>query len=106
MWRGGRSVRVVPWWVNDTRPLLSIPINGTISGTLEREGVPLTDGFVALYYRATGVLVTRQAVGPSGAFSFTGLDPTDYYVVVGYDNAVPPAAYNAKLFDFVQPVSS
>lgn len=104
--RSLRLVRTVPWWTNDARALIAIPVNGVISGVLEREGAALDGGTISLYYRATGALIRTKTVGPSGAFSFDNLDPGDYYFAVGFDTNVLPTAYNAKILDLLQPVAA
>lgn len=104
VFRGPRAFRPIPWWVSDSRPIISVPIDGKIAGTLLKEGVALPDGYAHLYHRATGTLVARQKVSAGGGFLFTGLDTGDYYFVLGFDTAVPPTVYNAKVLDFLSPV--
>lgn len=99
-----RAYRLLPWWIVDARPLHTIPINGTISGVLDKSGMPEAGGYICLYYRATGILIGRQRVGSDGTFSFGDLDPSDLYFIVGFDTDTPPTAFNAKVLDFLSPV--
>lgn len=57
-----------------------------------------------LYYRKNGQFIEGTKTDAAGAYRFNYLDEGDYYYVVALDTDVPPNAYNAKVFDFVQPV--
>ena len=87
-------------WALDHRALLTIPVTGTLSGTVKENGVAIPYAWVALYYRKNGQLIARTKATEAGVFSFQYLEPgvNDYYVVA------VDAPFNAIIFDKVPAV--
>lgn len=70
-------------------------VAGTISGTVEVEGVATADLQVFLFYRKTMVLIDRTVTGSAGTFNFARVNPDTPYVVVA---RAPSGTYNDQLF--------
>lgn len=96
--------RLLPTWAEDHRGLLAIPVNGTLSGTVKQAGTPVAGRWVRLYYRKNGFLIGSVRSGPSGEFSFGGLDPGDQYFVIAFDDLNQAPDFNAVIFDLLTPV--
>jgi hypothetical protein len=96
--------RLLPVWAEDYRGILNIPVNGVLSGTVKQAGTPVAGRWVRLYYRPNGFLIGSVRSGPSGEFSFSGLDPGAQYFVIAFDDLNQAPDFNAVIFDQLTPV--
>jgi len=109
------AARPVPFWISkDTISdaiYWAIDITGSISGTIERDGTPIADARVFLFYRtqAEFKLISQTKSAADGTYSFDasgwpylGLDKSsNNYFVMATD---PQNSYNAKIYDLITPV--
>lgn len=101
--------RLIPLWEGGDP--LTVPVNGSISGTILQSGYPVGAGVsVMVYWRATGILIARSATDIYSSFSIPGLDPTPpatpddgKYFFVALD-PVGGVLYNAIVLDRVVPL--
>lgn len=89
----------VPFWTSPA-PSLSVNTQGVISGVVNENATPVSRCAVRLYYRSTGAFIRSTFTDASGAFSFSGLDPSDIqaYTCVAFDPE-GGVQYNAVIFD-------
>ena len=73
--------------------------SGTISGIVTIENIPGSRK-VRLYRKHDGMLLREMWSAPSGAYSFTNLDPAWEYFVVAHDHL---RIYNGVIQDMIQP---
>lgn len=99
-----RTFKRIPWWTSDPRPLHSIPTTASLSGSVKKEGAIARGVPVHLYYHKNGAKIETVISDSLGVFTFKYLDPSDFYFVVATDSSYPPSAYNAQIYDFVNPV--
>ena len=96
---------VAPLKAHDARQQYMPPVNGQLSGTVTKAGVPVQRAVVRCYYRLTGLLVSQALTDASGAWTIKGLDTADTagYYTVAMD---PPggATFNSIIYDRVTPV--
>lgn len=78
---------------------------GIITGVVSEDGVAKANAMVCVYDRDTNQLVYRGKCGPTGEYTFSGLNHnTDsYYVMVQDDDGA--IKKNALIQDYVQPVN-
>lgn len=77
---------------------------GIITGVVSEDGIAKANAMVCVYDRDTNQLVYRGKCGPTGEYTFTGLNHlTDsYYVMTQDDDGV--VKKNALIQDYVQPI--
>lgn len=78
--------------------------DGTISGTVKENGVPIPFVPLLLIHRLAEYdpVLARGWSGPDGTFSFTGLEKSEVYCVVALD--LPGGvSYNAIIYDKLTP---
>ena len=79
--------------------------NGSISGTVTENSVPVPRCIVKLYFRSTGDYIEQQITSAAGTFTFTGISTAEtngfFVVALDPDGGVQ---YNAIIFDRLTPV--
>jgi hypothetical protein len=87
----------------------AIDITGALSGIANRQGVPVQDAWIRLYYRPTGQQISQVRSSSDGSFVFgptltpyVGLDKTvsDYFILTND----PESEFNAVIYDLLTPV--
>lgn len=78
---------------------------GIVTGVVSEDGIPKAGAIVTIYDRDTNKPVYRAECGPTGEYTFSGLDHTTdtYYVMVQDDDGV--VKKNALIQDYVQPIN-
>ena len=82
------------------------PTNGTIGGVVSEAGIPIENVKVFLHWRKSMACIAIAYTNSSGAYSFTGLDPTaqnDYVVVI--QDRDGGTVYNDAIFALVAPTT-
>lgn len=77
---------------------LDTPCNGTRSGIVTLNDVPVANVLVRLYWRENGVMIVQQFTKADGTYLFQGLDPTagKKYMIMFVDPKEDPP-YNYTL---------
>jgi hypothetical protein len=80
--------------------------DGTLSGTVTANGVPVTDAVVYVFWRSTMRLAGRSGTDRNGAWSVSGLSPdSSNYLVIAKD-AAGGTQYNDVVYSLVTPVAA
>jgi len=81
------------------------PSNGTISGRIIKDSIPVPYVIVRLYYRVTGQLINQTTTDINGEFEFIGYNATtnNYFVIAAIDH---PQIFSIKGFDKVTPAAT
>lgn len=88
------------YFVNTILGKAGININGTISGVVQENGLPVSGKRIALYYRISLTLISTTESGIGGVYSFSGLETgsSEYFIISLNDK---PLQFDAVIHDTI-----
>lgn len=105
---GNTYTRYIPVYAIDGRGYFlntrlgkaGINVDGTISGVVKENGLPVSGKHVALYYRISLQLISTTESGIGGVYSFAGLETgsSEYFIVSLNDK---PLQFDAVIHDTI-----